>query len=463
MVMALDSKAVAYSAPGKALLAGGYLVLLPQYSAYVVALSARIHAVVSEEEERANTHKRVTIAAYSPQFKDGEWVYSLGDGSDKSSLSPVLTSAYGNNPFLEAAIRTVVAYSHASGSRMLKKNVSIKIYSDDAYHSQDDRVTSPTTQSRFHYHLNSIRDVPKTGLGSSAALTTAVIAALFSFYLPDLDPLDPSNLDKVHNLAQLAHCTAQKKVGSGFDIASAVYGSVQYSRFAADIISNELFDPNSVESVDKFSNLVKNLVESDWKMTHIPSSLPPGLSLLMGDVKTGSETPKMASMVLDWREKNPARANEVWTLLDQSNTALVNTLYQMSTLAEKDPRSYAQLLEAGIEDSSPNILHQLRENFLEIRKYLRIMTIESHALIEPQPQTDLLDKCNQIPGVIGGVVPGAGGFDAISILALESKIQDIKDFTSKSKDSEFSDLIWLDLKEQRIGLQRESLSLYNNL
>ena len=39
----------AFSAPGKALLAGGYLVLKPEYRSYVVALSARMHALVSQE------------------------------------------------------------------------------------------------------------------------------------------------------------------------------------------------------------------------------------------------------------------------------------------------------------------------------------------------------------------------------------------------------------------------------
>ncbi len=34
----------------------------------------------------------------------------------------------------------------------------------------------------------------------------------------------------VHNLAQLSHCYAQGKVGSGFDVSSAAYGSHIYTR-----------------------------------------------------------------------------------------------------------------------------------------------------------------------------------------------------------------------------------------
>ena len=40
----------AFSAPGKALLAGGYLVLDPNYGAYVTALSSRMHAVIESSE-----------------------------------------------------------------------------------------------------------------------------------------------------------------------------------------------------------------------------------------------------------------------------------------------------------------------------------------------------------------------------------------------------------------------------
>ena len=38
----------------------------------------------------------------------------------------------------------------------------------------------------------------------------------------------------IHNVAQLAHAIAQGKLGSGFDVAAAVYGNQLYRRFNAD-------------------------------------------------------------------------------------------------------------------------------------------------------------------------------------------------------------------------------------
>jgi phosphomevalonate kinase len=76
-------------------------------------------------------------------------------------------------------------------------------------------------------------------MGSSAALTTALVAALLQFFdiikLPSAnnqriattttsDDDDENDRRILHNLAQLAHAVAQGKLGSGFDVAAAVYG-----------------------------------------------------------------------------------------------------------------------------------------------------------------------------------------------------------------------------------------------
>ena len=68
--------------------------------------------------------------------------------------------------------------------------------------------------------------VAKTGLGSSAALTTSLIGSLLHFFgAVNLNQPDPDkDFRIVHNVAQLAHAAAQGKLGSGFDVSAAVYG-----------------------------------------------------------------------------------------------------------------------------------------------------------------------------------------------------------------------------------------------
>jgi ERG8-type phosphomevalonate kinase len=78
-----------------------------------------------------------------------------------------------------------------------------------------------------------IMDVAKTGLGSSAALITSLVTALLvqsGLIAPDQLTSAPARR-LVHNVAQFVHCLAQGKVGSGFDVSAAVFGSQLYTRF----------------------------------------------------------------------------------------------------------------------------------------------------------------------------------------------------------------------------------------
>jgi hypothetical protein len=62
----------------------------------------------------------------------------------------------------------------------------------------------------------------------------------------------PEDAAVVHRLAQLCHCVAQGKVGSGFDVAAAVFGSLVYRRFPAATLAPLLqaVVPHSASSRD---------------------------------------------------------------------------------------------------------------------------------------------------------------------------------------------------------------------
>lgn len=60
------------SAPGKVLLAGGYLILDPKYSGIVVSTSSRFYSVVSSAPAPG------VITVNSPQFVNAVWRYSVG-------------------------------------------------------------------------------------------------------------------------------------------------------------------------------------------------------------------------------------------------------------------------------------------------------------------------------------------------------------------------------------------------
>merc|ERR1711977_471533 len=121
------------------------------------------------------------------------------------------------------------------------KPSKITILADNDYYSNTSTTTisSSTATHKFTDFGVRLQDAHKTGLGSSAALVTAFTGAILSHYLPSsiFTLSSPEGRSKLHNLAQAAHCAAQGKVGSGFDVASAVYGSCLYRRFSPGILS----------------------------------------------------------------------------------------------------------------------------------------------------------------------------------------------------------------------------------
>jgi ERG8-type phosphomevalonate kinase len=82
-----------------------------------------------------------------------------------------------------------------------------------------------------------------------------------------------SGRDIIHNLAQISHCAAQGKIGSGFDVSSAVYGSQVYTRFSPQLISNLLSKPESPSSAE-----LGSVIQRHWDNEVVPFSLPPNVA-----------------------------------------------------------------------------------------------------------------------------------------------------------------------------------------
>lgn len=92
-----------------------------------------------------------------------------------------------------------------------------------------------------------LANVHKTGLGSSAALITSLVSALLLHF----SAIPPTSFSEdgitegrslAHNVSQYIHCLAQGKVGSGFDVSSAVFGSQIYTRFDPSVIQDLMVD-----------------------------------------------------------------------------------------------------------------------------------------------------------------------------------------------------------------------------
>jgi phosphomevalonate kinase len=74
--MRSSNPATAVSAPGKVLLAGGYLVLDRAYTGLVFGLSARIN-VIAQEIKTSEGIQLTEIIVESPQFLEARWRYGF--------------------------------------------------------------------------------------------------------------------------------------------------------------------------------------------------------------------------------------------------------------------------------------------------------------------------------------------------------------------------------------------------
>ncbi|KAF2667381.1 phosphomevalonate kinase [Microthyrium microscopicum] len=418
-------KTVAVSAPGKVLLAGGYLVLDRDYTGLVFGLDARIHVHIRPLHTSTGVVLEEIIVK-SPQFKDAIWEYGYRRSEKDGGVlvHPLTSSAQQTlhpNPFVETTLTHVLTYistklASATNPSPTIHPSAITILADDAYYTTPSNKSTEFTGEQFKFFGIPLWDAHKTGLGSSAALVTALTAALLAHYLPEekLLTTEEGRL-RVHNLAQVAHCVAQGKVGSGFDVASAVYGSCIYRRFSPSVIAmtdspgtagyasrlRALVDDDEAIAEDKEEGEGQRK-KWDTQITKAGAALPKGLRLVMCDVDCGSKTPGMVKGVLDWRKREPEEAGMVWTKLHAQNEAVQAELQH--------------LCQADAKAEFSGRFDKLSAALADVRASVRNMSRLSGVPIEPESQRALLDGCLGVTGVVNGVVPGAGGYDAVALL-----------------------------------------------
>ena len=366
------------------------------------------------------------------------------------------TSTQSQNTFVQTALSYALSYVSTLTSSAITP-ASITILADTDYYSHggvSNPEHAPSTNRFLDFNLP-LNLAHKTGLGSSAALVTAFTAAVLTHYLPSQVQLTTgSGQACLHNLAQAAHCAAQGKIGSGFDVAAAVYGSCIYRRF-----SPSLLDGLNEAGKAGFSAHLRAVVEDsnpvqkwDTGINKSAANLPRGLRLVMCDVDCGSETVGLVKRVLLWRKEQSADAALLWATLQKGNEDLAEELQTLS--------------------NSPGAPYEdLREIILTIRSLIREMSERSGVPIEPKVQTDLLDACSSLPGVVGGVVPGAGGFDAIALLVEDkNEVVDglqrfLAGYAATGEDgveANVRKVRLLDVKQEMQGMKAEDIAIYSD-
>ena len=485
------------SAPGKVLVAGGYLILERPHAGTVLALDARFRTLVqlhtTAPAAQALAGDAIVIEVFSPQFRDHRRYafrrlpsgveiepLPLREGEPLPRVNryvelPLLYSLSLLNALVGATFfeRAVMAAKEAGWKCNGSPGLQIVLAADNGFYSQ----TAELRARGWPVAVESLRRLPamlpprpdpdgeiaKTGLGSSATLVTSLVAALLHRFgaleLPQMEGGEQpgggtavgaggvvggvvGGVEMLHSLAQLSHCAAQGKVGSGFDVCAAVHGSHRYTRFSPAVLREGLAMadgsapaavllrtcvPGHAQAVAEADDAATQAVPWD----HCVSSfeLPPEFEVLMADVSCGANTPSMVKQVAAWR-KEDSTASALWAAYAEASAALQDALAELCALynnwangreewvfalgrcAAAEPGTWAAKGSVG------KVMDAVRTHTLRVRELLREISTRSAVPIEPPEQTKLLDATMAQRGVLMAVVPGAGGCDAVLAIAL---------------------------------------------
>uniref|UniRef100_A0A1D1XP46 phosphomevalonate kinase n=1 Tax=Anthurium amnicola TaxID=1678845 RepID=A0A1D1XP46_9ARAE len=417
--------AVVASAPGKVLLTGGYLILERPNAGLILSTTARFYAIVKPLYEEINPESWAwswtDVQLTSPQLSRVA-TYKL---SLQNATLQCTSSRDATNPFVEQAVQYAVAAAKVMHIEKDKKDalnnqllqgLDITILGCNDFYSYRNQIEArglplmPETLAMLP-PFSSITlnvegpngtlsakackpEVAKTGLGSSAAMTTSVVAAVLHYLgVVNLhtstsnmlvDSASYSDLDLVHVIAQCAHCIAQGKIGSGFDVSTAVYGSQRYVRFSSTILS-----PVQVLGGNELQNVMADIMKEKWDHERTQFSLPPLMVLQLGEPGTGgSSTPSMVGAVKRWQKSDPQKSLETWSRLAEANSMLETQFKILSQLAEQRWEAYKHTIiscsgythekwmDQVTDQHQKAVVSSLmgaREAFLQIRLYLQQM------------------------------------------------------------------------------------------
>lgn len=130
------------SAPGKVLLAGGYLVLDRLYTGLVVATSSRFFCSVS-------LGKAGVVSVRAGQFpvEESVWTYAANLSNGKIDLAP---QGAERNKFVQTTLQTTLDYAAQRLERdgrageldaALQKGLDIVVFADNDFYSQREQVS----------------------------------------------------------------------------------------------------------------------------------------------------------------------------------------------------------------------------------------------------------------------------------------------------------------------------------
>lgn len=325
------------------MLSGEWAVLEIGFPCLVLAVNKRVRVSVHKSARMWMKSKGIGIGKTLFLYRNGK-VFFKERISEKKKRDLI---------FMEKAVEIVLNYLELEGIKITP--FSLEVTSDASFIVRE-------------FGKNK-----KIGLGSSAAVTVAVIGALLKFFIEKINLSEKKLL--VFKLASLAHYLAQGKLGSSFDIAAASFGGLlYYCRFDPTFVLNNL----------KRKGLL-GLVNLKWKNLVIEKNkFPARVKIAIGFVNKSSSTSTLLKKMDAFKKKEP-------------------DLYDQTLIKIK--KSTLKLKQAILEEKISDVQQAVSDNHLALKV---LSDISGVPLLTPE-----LEKLVEIVGLCGGSgkFSGAGGGD----------------------------------------------------
>lgn len=255
------------------MISGGYCVLNPSYAGLVICCP------------RASGH---CYATKTPS------------ASFQIEVSSTNFPAYSCRAMLDSGMKLDSLEESTENVFINKTLIVCMEYVSSQHHSCKDSPFSISIQLKLAECFYGSRDSDtKTGLGSSAVVTVLLISSLFGCF--DI-PLDNS---VIFALAYRAHCIAQGKVGSGFDISACIYGSQLFQR---NPHCNDVLEEKWLDSFEKKVCNINPIVHPFFLESHY------ALGLIV--IGSGTKTVSFVRQVNEWVGTNPEVSKELFKEID---------------------------------------------------------------------------------------------------------------------------------------------------
>lgn len=227
----------------------------------------------------------------------------------------------------------------------------------------------------------------KYGLGSSAAVTTAVIKVVLDYLLTE-----EASSEMVFKLAAIAHLKVQGN-GSGADVAASTFGGwIEYSSYQAEWLLEEI----------KKAKSLSRLIKRNWQYFKLETlKLPENLSLCVGWTGQAASTSDYVEKIQQFKHKDHQAYAE---FMVQSSTAVQEILHGMK-------EGEIELINEGIQMN---------------REALRRLGEQSGVELETPELAALCDLAEKHGGV--AKPSGAGGGDCgIAFMPSLEKVAEVKE------------------------------------